>query len=95
MFECIDRALQLKDAIGQLSKNDMELVGRINGKDDEEMLDAKPRRIGEEMMCTRHPYSFLFLSMLFLAEFCTFVVFAVLHIARVWVYFHPSLLGML
>ena len=40
LFECINRALQFKDAITRFSKNDMELDGWIDGKDDEETLDV-------------------------------------------------------
>ena len=35
VFECIDRALELKDAITTFSGNDMELDGRIHGEKDE------------------------------------------------------------
>ena len=35
VFDCINRALQLKDAITRFSENDMGLDGRIDGEDDE------------------------------------------------------------
>ena len=40
VFECINRALQSKDAINRFSENDREFDGRINGKDDEDMSDG-------------------------------------------------------
>ena len=35
VFGCINKALQLKDAITRFSENDMELDGRIDGEDDD------------------------------------------------------------
>ena len=61
MFDCINRALQLKDAITRVSENDMELDGRIDGEDDENMADGEAGRVVEEMVRTTHPNSLLFL----------------------------------
>ena len=94
VFDCINRALELKDAITRLSENDMELDGRIDGEDDENTSDGEVGRVVEEMVRTTHPHSLLFLY-IYIAKVCVFVVFAVLHIAGVWPYFHPSPLGML
>ena len=55
----------------------MELDGRIDGEDDENTSDGEAGRVVEEMVRTTHPHS------------CVFVVFAALHIAGVWPYFHP------
>ena len=88
----------MKDAITKLSENDMELDGRIDGEDDENMSDGEGGRVVEEMVRTTHPHSLLFLYIhiyiyiyiyIYIAKVCVFVVFAVLHIARVWPYFHP------
>ena len=61
MFDCINRALQLKDAITRFSENDMELDGWIDGEDDENTSDGKVGRVVEEMVRTTHPHSLLFL----------------------------------
>ena len=66
MFDCINRALQLKDAITRFSEDDMELDGRIDGEDDENMSDGEVGRVVEEMVRTTHPHSLLFLHMFFL-----------------------------
>ena len=95
VFECINRALHLKDAITRFSENDVELDGRIHGEDKEGMSDAEIGRIGVEIVRPTHLHSLLFPYMLFFAEFCVFVVFAVLHIAGVWPYFHPRPFSML
>ena len=88
MFDCINRALQLKEAITRFSENDMELDGRIDGEDDENTSDGEAGRVVEEMVHTPHPHSLLFLY-IYIAKVCVFVVFAALHIAGVWPYFHP------
>ena len=41
-------------------KNDMELDGRIDGENDEEMSDGKTSGTGEEMVRTTHPHSLFF-----------------------------------
>ena len=41
VFDCINGALQLKDAITRFSENDMELDGQIDGEDDENTADGK------------------------------------------------------
>ena len=62
MFECINRALQLKDAITRFSENDMDLDGRLDGEDDEETRQmVKLADLVEEMVRTTHPHSLLFL----------------------------------
>ena len=61
VFDCINRALQLKDAITRFSENDMELDGRIDGEDDENTSDGEAGRVVEEMVRTTHPHSLLFL----------------------------------
>ena len=61
VFDCINRALELKDAITRFSENDMELEGRIDGEDDENTSDGEAGRVVEEMVCTTHPHSLLFL----------------------------------
>ena len=61
VFDCINRALQLKDAITRFSENDMELDGRIDGEDDENTSDGEVGRVVKEMVCTIHPHSLLFL----------------------------------
>ena len=65
MYECVNGALQLKDAITRFSEDDMELDGRINGKDGEDTSHGEVRGIGEEMVHLPHPHSFLFPSMFF------------------------------
>ena len=74
----------------------MELDGRIEGEDDENTSDAEGGRAVKEMVRTTHPHSLLFLYIhiyiyiyIYIAKVCVFVVFAVLHIAGVWPYFHP------
>ena len=47
MFECIDKALQFKDAITRFLEADMELDGWIDGEDNEETSDGKAGRIVE------------------------------------------------
>ena len=90
VFDCINRALQLKDAITRFSENDMELDGRIDGEDDENTSDGEACRVVEETVRTTHPHSLLFLYIyIYIAKVCVFVVFVVLHIAGVWPYFHP------
>ena len=94
MFGSINRALQLKNAITRFSANDMELDGRIDGEDDENTSDGEVGRVVEEMVRTTHPHSLLFLYIhiyiyIYISKVCVFVVFAVLHIAGVWPYFHP------
>ena len=64
MFECINRALELKDAITRFSENDMELNGWVNGEGDEDTSDVEVGRIGEEMVRTTHPHSLFFPSIL-------------------------------
>ena len=44
---------------------------------------------------TSHTYCLLFLYMLLFTEVCVFVVFAVVHVAGVWAYFHTRLVGIL
>ena len=61
VFDCINRALELKDAITRFSENDMELDGRIDGEDDENTSDGEAGRVVEEMVRTTHPHSLLFL----------------------------------
>ena len=61
VFDCINRALQLKDTITRFSENDMELDGRIDGEDDENTSDGEAGRVVEEMVRTTHPHSLLFL----------------------------------
>ena len=41
VFECINRALQLKDPITRFLENDMELDGRIDREDDEKTSDGE------------------------------------------------------
>ena len=53
-------------------------------------LDGETRRIREEIVRTTHPH-----FSCYFAEVCVFVAFTVVHVARVWVYFHPRPLGML
>ena len=93
VFDCINRALELKDAITRFSENDMELDGRIDGEDDENTSDGEAGRVVEEMVRTTHPHSLLFLYIYIYiyiyGKVCVFVVFAVLHIAGVWLYFYP------
>ena len=62
MFECIDRALQLRDAANRFSENEMELEGRFDGEDNEDTSDEEAGGIGEEMMHTKH-IPILFCSM--------------------------------
>ena len=64
VFDCINRALQLKGAITRFSENDMELDGQIDGEDDQNTSDGEVGRVGEEMVCTTHPHSLLFLYIL-------------------------------
>ena len=61
VLDCINRALQLKDAITRFSDNDMELDGQIDGEDDENTSDGEVGRVVKEMVCTIHPHSLLFL----------------------------------
>ena len=61
VFDCINRALQLKDAITRFSENDMELDDRIDGEDDENTSDGEADRVVEEMVRTTHPHFLLFL----------------------------------
>ena len=61
VFDCINRALQLKDAITRFSEHDMELDGWIDGEDDENTSDGEAGRVIEEMVRTTHPHSLLFL----------------------------------
>ena len=61
VFDCINRALQLKDAITRFLENDMELDGWIDGEDDENTSDGKVGRVIREMVRTTHPNSLLFL----------------------------------
>ena len=94
MFDCINRALQLKDAITSFAKNDMELDGRIDGEDDENTSDGEAGRVVEEMVRTTHPHSLLFLYIhMYIAKVCVFVVFAVIHLAGVWAYISPLTIG--
>ena len=65
MFDSINRALKLKDAITRFSENDMELDGRIDGEDDGTTLDGEVGRVVEEMVRTTHPHSLLFPYVLF------------------------------
>ena len=61
VFDCINRALQLKDAITRFSENGMELDGRIDGEDDENPSVGEVGRVVKEMVCTTHPHSLLLL----------------------------------
>ena len=61
MFDCINRALQLKDAITRVEENNMELDDRIGGENDENTSDGEPGRVVEEMVRTTHPHSLYFL----------------------------------
>ena len=74
----------------KFSENDMELDRRIDGEDDEETSDGEIGTIGEGMVHTTHPHSFLSPYMLFFTEGCAFVVFVVMHIAGVWHIFFPG-----
>ena len=92
VFDCINRPLQMKDAITRFSENNMELDGQIDGEDDENTSDGQVGRVIKQMVRTTHPHSLLFLYIykyINIAKVCVFVVFAVLHIAGVWPYFHP------
>ena len=53
VFDCINRALQLKDAITRFSENDMELDGRIDGEDDEIRQMGKLAESSKKW-CTQH-----------------------------------------
>ena len=64
MFGCINRALQLKDAITTFSENDMEMDGRIDCEDDEDTSDGEARGIVKEMVRITHPHFLLFPYML-------------------------------
>ena len=61
VFDCISKALQLKDAITRFSGNDMELDGRIDGEDDENTSDGEVGRVIEEIVYITHFHSLLFL----------------------------------
>ena len=65
VFDCINRALQLTDAITRFSENDMELDGRIDGEDHKNTSDGESGRVVEERVRTTHPHSLLFLCMFF------------------------------
>ena len=65
----------------------------MDGEDDEETSNGEFGTIVTEIAYSTHHYSLLFLSMLFFAEICVFVVFVVVHVARVWAYYHPRRLG--
>ena len=65
VFECINRALLLKNSITTFSKNDIELDGLIVNEDNEDTSDGEAGRIREEMVHTTHPHSLLFSSILF------------------------------
>ena len=90
VFDCINGALQLKDTITRFSENDMELDWPIDDEDDEDTSDGETGGIVEEMVRTTHPHSFFSLICCFCAEVYVFVVFAVVHVARVYAYFHPD-----
>ena len=60
VFEYIDRALQLKDAITKFSEDDIEMNGWIDRKGDENTPDGETGRIGKNMVHTTHPHFFLF-----------------------------------
>ena len=78
-----------------LSENDMELDERIGIEGDEETLHGETNGVDEKMVRTPHPYSLWFPYMLLLVDLCVFVVFVVVHVAKVWVFFHPGPLGMI
>ena len=63
VFDCINRGLQLKDAITRFSENDIELDGRIDSEDDKNTLDGEVGRVVKEMVSTTHPHSLSFLYM--------------------------------
>ena len=65
MFDCINRALQLKDAVTRFSENEIKLDGRADGKDDEEIADGETGKIGKEMVRRTYPHSLLFPYVLF------------------------------
>ena len=65
VFECIDRALRLKDAIIKFSKHDMGVDGRFDDKDDDEMLACKACRGGHKTMRKTHAH-----SLTLLLQFC-------------------------
>ena len=60
VFDCINRALQLKDAITRFSENDMELDGRIDGEDDENTSDGEAGRV--VILCCSFLYIYIFPS---------------------------------
>ena len=89
MFECINRALQLKDAITRFSENEMELNGWTDGEDDEDRSDGEGGGFGEEMSTQRIPILCCSLICWNFSEVYVFLVFTIMHITGVWAYFQP------
>ena len=89
MFDCINRALELKDAITRFSENDMELDGQIDGEDDEIRQMGKLAESSKKWCAQHIPILCCSFIYIYIAKVCVFLVFAVLHIAGVWPYFHP------
>ena len=82
MFECTNRALQLKDSITRFSENHMELDGWIDEKVDEDTSDGKLANWRGTGAHNAYPF-FVVTLYIFSSEVCVFLPFAIVHIIRV------------